>query len=283
MNEISRSIKIEPRDQHFHFEATRVDWHGGSLVRSIIYNALSVMFPVGEKFFMDSVKHYRKDIDDPILLEQIKGFLVQEAMHTREHVRYNTQLDEQGFSATECHNWLKKVNDKYSPRASSFGRLVLTAAQEHITAMLADQLTSNPQYLDGADEQYRKVWLWHSIEEAEHKGVAFDTMFSVAKTNSYARRTITMLVGVILFNLLFFKFFSTMMKDKGLHRSPKAWGEAAWYLFGKPGFFRRMFLPTLAYFRPGFHPWSHDNRQKAADTEKAVLGDSTVYASVAAA
>jgi predicted metal-dependent hydrolase len=29
----------------------------------------------------------------------------------------------------------------------------------------------------------------------------------------------------------------------------------------KPGFLRRIALPWLGYFRPGFHPWKTDNRQ----------------------
>jgi predicted metal-dependent hydrolase len=34
----------------------------------------------------------------------------------------------------------------------------------------------------------------------------------------------------------------------------------SWYLLGKPGILRRSFLPWLAYFMPGFHPWNHDDR-----------------------
>src|SRR3546814_17735674 len=33
-----------------------------------------------------------------------------------------------------------------------------------------------------------------------------------------------------------------------------------WYLLGKPGVLRKSFLPWLAYFMPGFHPWNHDDR-----------------------
>jgi predicted metal-dependent hydrolase len=37
----------------------------------------------------------------------------------------------------------------------------------------------------------------------------------------------------------------------------------AWYLFGTPGLFRRVALPTLAYFLPGFHPSGRDGRKRA--------------------
>ena len=117
MNALSRSIELEPRNEHFHFEtAERRDWHSGDPAKTIFFNALSVTFPEGEKFFMDSVKAYRDQIEDPVLRDQIKGFLIQEAMHTREHVGYNKELDAQGFSATKLHlesrkiiNWTRRV------------------------------------------------------------------------------------------------------------------------------------------------------------------------------
>src|SRR3546814_15612183 len=37
-------------------------WHGGDAGRTAFYNALSSTFPVGEKFFMAAVRHYRDEI-----------------------------------------------------------------------------------------------------------------------------------------------------------------------------------------------------------------------------
>ncbi|MEO1041041.1 MAG: metal-dependent hydrolase [Pseudomonadota bacterium] len=280
MNALSRSIELEPRNEHFHFEAAgRRDWHSGDPVKTIFFNALSVTFPEGEKFFMDSVKAYRDQIEDPVLRDQIKGFLMQEAMHTREHVGYNKELDAQGFSATKLHLESRKLIQWTRRVFGPFRQLSVTCALEHFTAMLADQLMSDPAYLDGADEVYRKVWLWHSVEEAEHKGVAFDTLRAVATKNSYFLRCRSMIAVTLLFNYIIFRFAYVMLKDVGLSRSPKAWGNLAWFLLGKPGLYRRIFLPWLAYFKPGFHPWEHDNRRKLAETEEALLGRPSVYAS----
>lgn len=284
MNLLSRSIELEPRNEHFHFETVdRRDWHGGDPVKTIFFNALSVTFPEGEKFFMESVKAYRDKIEDPVLRQQIKGFVTQEAMHTREHVRYNKELDAQGYSATDLHLEVRGVLAWTRRVLGPYRRLNATCALEHFTAMLADQLMSDPAYLEGADEVYRKVWLWHSVEEAEHKGVAFDTLKAAATKNTYFIRCRTMIAVSILFNYFLLRHISVMMKDVGLSRSPKAWGQLAWFLLGKPGLFRRIFLPWLAYFKPGFHPWEHDNRRQLAETEKAVLGAPPVSANAFAA
>ena len=40
--------------------------------------------------------------------------------------------------------------------------------------------------------------------------------------------------------------------------------KARWGLFNylavTPGIIRRLALPWLSYFKPGFHPWDHDDR-----------------------
>lgn len=83
----------------------------------------------------------------------------------------------------------------------------------------------------------------------------------------------------VLFNYFLLRHTYIMMKDVGLARSSAAWGRLGWLLLGKPGLFRRMFLPWLAYFKPGLHPWEHDNRRKIAETEEALLDRPSAHAS----
>src|SRR3546814_14230638 len=60
-----------------------------TLFRSF-YNALSSTFPVGEKFFMSAVRHYRDEALEA-LRDQIDDFIFQESTHSREHVFFNRQ------------------------------------------------------------------------------------------------------------------------------------------------------------------------------------------------
>jgi 8-oxo-dGTP diphosphatase len=43
-----------------------------------------------------------------------------------------------------------------------------------------------------------------------------------------------------------------------------------WYLLGTPGVLRQVALPWASYFRPGFHPWDHDDRALIAAHEAAM-------------
>ena len=81
------------RDLRFVLSPERAcDWHQEGSHVTHFFNALSLLFPAGERFFMDSVRNYRDRIDDPVLKKQVLGFIGQEAMHTREHIEYNDLL-----------------------------------------------------------------------------------------------------------------------------------------------------------------------------------------------
>ncbi|MCA3859791.1 MAG: metal-dependent hydrolase, partial [Burkholderia sp.] len=78
------------RDIRFALPPERArDWHVQGVPVTHFMNALSLLFPAGERFFMDSVRNYRDQIEDPELKKQVIGFIGQEAMHTREHIEYN--------------------------------------------------------------------------------------------------------------------------------------------------------------------------------------------------
>ena len=94
-------LTITPRDRKF--DRGQLDarlWHGGSVEATAIYNALSTTFPVGEAFFVESVRAFREGAP-PKLAEEIKGFTTQEAIHSREHAAFNRRAADSGYDLTE--------------------------------------------------------------------------------------------------------------------------------------------------------------------------------------
>ena len=65
------------------------DWLDNDPFKTAFFNALSMTFPAGERFFIDSVRHFRDKVKDPKLKQEISRFIGQEAMHSREHKKYN--------------------------------------------------------------------------------------------------------------------------------------------------------------------------------------------------
>jgi len=100
-------LTITPRDRRFGRDsATPRLWHGGRVEATAIYNALSSTFPVGEAYFVESVRAVRHGAP-PKLAEEIKAFTTQEAIHSREHDAFNKAAADAGYDLTPLEDRLQ--------------------------------------------------------------------------------------------------------------------------------------------------------------------------------
>ena len=270
-------LVITPRDRRFG-RGVRMGrwWLNDDPIATAFYNALSVTFPKGEGYFVDSVRKFREGTP-PRLTAEINAFIKQEVMHTREHVAFNRHVADQGYDVglldRDVDAALALTRDR-PPIAS----LAATTALEHFTAMLAHQLIADPRHLRGGEEQAKALWLWHAAEEIEHKGVAYDTwLHATTGWSRFARwriKSLVMLVTTWRFSGGRTRGMLELLRQDGL-TGPKVWARLFWYAFGNPGMARKVAGVWAAYFLPGFHPWKHDDRALIGlaenDYEAAVL------------
>jgi uncharacterized protein len=242
------------------------------LILSHLAASLSAVFPDGEDFFVRSVRHYRNEIDDPELKRDVAGFIGQEAMHGREHRAFNDRLDELGYPTKRFERltkWGLTTREKIAPPINN---LAVTAALEHFTATLAELLLTNEEVRDlFGDEAVRDLFVWHALEESEHKAVAFDVYRAVGGSERMRRWTM---------NFIFVGFFGGMtlqIIDSLLHdRSTRKKGRLreSWRRFKRSPLADREILRTLrSYNRPGFHPDDHDNSELVAEWRERLFGD----------
>lgn len=259
------NAQIQPirRNLHFNLPKDRIsDWHPGGLHVSHFFNTLSIFFPDGERFFIDSVRLYRDKIQDPELQEAVRGFIGQEAMHGREHEEYNDALTQRGLPADVYGKRVLKLLrflQRYTPKAS---QLSATIALEHLTAILANNLLRDPRVLGDAEPHFHAVWRWHALEETEHKAVAFDVYQAALGKGplAYLQRCFGLLAATLIFWSLVIPFHIGLLRREGQLWNFAGWGRVFKFLWITPGALRRPLLDWLDYFRPGFHPWDHDNR-----------------------
>lgn len=250
------------------------DWHGGRTAVSIFFDNLSIFFPPGERFFIASVKAHKHQVHDEELLKQVRAFCGQEGMHTREHIRYNQMLRDRGYPVDDMEKRVENLLRMVSRRSPTRRQLAVTCALEHFTALMADALLKDPRVLEDADPRMASLWKWHAAEENEHKSVAYD-VYRAAGGN-YPERAAVMIGTTVVFWKKVLEHQIRMMRARGVHRSPRAWASALWFLFGDPGGLRKVFRPYFHYFRPGFHPWDIDNRD-LLEQWKQELETSDVY------
>ncbi len=262
---MSRSIPV--RNLKFALsENTPRYWYDKSAAKTHFMNALSTTFPFGEAFFVRSVQHFRDRIEDPELLERIRGFSGQEAVHSREHGQHVALLVSQGYDYIEKVNARADRQLRFMNRWFPYWALAETAALEHLTAIMAHQALADPNYWAGPmHEDMASLWQWHAMEEAEHKSVAFD-VFQQVSGNWLLRSAalISASIGLGLDNLLRWAYF--MHRDKRLG-DIRAWAETWHFVMAPGGMYRRLLPDYVRWFRRDFHPDQRDDRELIADCQ----------------
>jgi uncharacterized protein len=280
----ARYPEIPRRKLDFEFDPGRLplDFYAGDPALSLVMTALSIVFPEGERFFVDSVMHYRDRAFCPDLSAAIKGFAAQEGMHSRAHAAFNAMARSQGLAVAEdLERRVRKLLRFRRKTAPAAARLAVTCALEHFTAILAEQLLTDEAHRDALDPQIRDLWVWHALEESEHKAVAFDVFQEVS--GSYALRVRVMII-VTLFFIGFISYSHVRLLDaRGLLNARNV-ARTLDYLWLRPGLFRRLVPQYLAYFQPGFHPNDRDVTALLADWRERLFGrEGTLRAALDAA
>ena len=255
-------LSITPRDRRFGREAAcpRL-WHGGRVEATAIYNALSSTFPIGEAYFVESVRAFRQGTP-PKLAEEIKAFTTQEAIHSREHDAFNKRAERAGYDLSKLE---ARVQERLSITRSRppIVNVAATMALEHFTAILAHELLKDPRHLEGAETEAANLWRWHSVEEIEHKGVAYDTwLWATRDWPRYKRwRVKAKVMLLVTRNFVVDRTAGSLelMRQDGV-TGVQAWSRLLWYLWVRPGMFRKIAGAWLKFFLPGFHPWNEDDR-----------------------
>ena len=249
---------IQPRKMDFSFDpAMPRYWFDNDQFKTILLTALSCTFPEGERFFVRSVRHYQKQLRDPLLREQVKGFIGQEAHHGNEHDAFNHFMESKGVPTGKVDEFVNRGMRFMAKHLSPQRQLAKTCALEHFTAMLAELMLEHPDFLKGMDERMLPLWLWHAVEESEHKAVAFDVYQE--QVGNYWVRTSEMAFTTLEF--ISFTIFHYHQLRKGMD-DPTDWrsvrGGVNW-LLGKPGWLRKLGKSYLAYYKRDFHPAKRDS------------------------
>jgi len=254
-------VPVLPRDREYDVaQALAVDWFGDHPFKTAWFNAMSITFPLGEKFFIDSVRHFADRIEDPTLQAHIRGFCGQEGFHRREHQRYNETLCRaRGYRLDVMEGRLENNIRRAYRFMSPPQRLAATAALEHITAIMAESaLSADSPMIDEAPDAMRALWQWHAAEELEHKSVAFDVYRAVGGTERMRKRAMRQATFFLLLDVLMGVVH--MLRKDGKLWHLRLWADGWKFLFFKGGILRRVWPAYKEYYRDGFHPWHRDTR-----------------------
>ncbi|SCC71782.1 metal-dependent hydrolase [Acinetobacter albensis] len=270
------------------FPVRRMDFEFGDVPRYWAANdaglthfmtTLSALFPEGEQFFVDSTRAVRKHpkLSDPDLQREISAFIGQEAMHSKEHLAFNSSAQSYGYDIRTMEQQTGKVirtgTKVLTTLLKPFGvtkemiDLTGTCALEHFTAVIAAELLQNKDVQAMFnDSTMHQLWMWHAVEENEHKAVVFDVYTAIYGhgLKAYTMRAIAMIIAMGLIFMTQSYFTAQLMKIDG----KLTWKDSKYmlkFMYARKGFMTRQIPELLDFFRPNFHPNDSDTDQLLAD------------------
>ncbi|MEG1709355.1 MAG: metal-dependent hydrolase [Acinetobacter sp.] len=270
------------------FPVRRMDFEFGEVPRYWAANdaglthfmtTLSALFPEGEQFFVDSTRAVRKHpkLSDPDLQREISAFIGQEAMHSKEHLAFNSSAQSYGYDIRTMEQQTGKVirtgTKILTTLLKPFGvtkemiDLTGTCALEHFTAVIAAELLQNKDVQAMFnDSTMHQLWMWHAVEENEHKAVVFDVYTAIYGhgLKAYTMRAIAMIIAMGLIFMTQSYFTAQLMKIDG----KLTWKDSKYmlkFMYARKGFMTRQIPELLDFFRPNFHPNDSDTDQLLAD------------------
>lgn len=245
-----KAIGITVRKPQFNPHAIRRHYFANSPIMSHLLTALSSTFPIGEQFFVHSVRNVRDQVKDEKLQAQIAAFIGQEAMHSKAHAEFNAAWRRDDYHLDRFQAWLERKNS-YVKGLHPKIQLAITCAFEHFTALLGGYILRHPEILASLDEDTIKLWVWHAIEEIEHRAVAFG-VYQHVYGDDKVRRMIMRSVTTGFASLTFYSATRLFWQDKK-KSLPKVTGNLLGiYLIGK--MFVQLLPEYLSYFKADFHP-----------------------------
>ncbi|MDO9291530.1 MAG: metal-dependent hydrolase [Hydrogenophaga sp.] len=236
-------------------------WNGGDPFKTRFFDAMSLTFPIGERYFISTVRAYRDQVQDPHLLQEVKDFMRQEGQHGMVHTQFNKLVEGQGVNVPWFERFLSKKFElqlKYWPKSFN---LAYTAAAEHLTAMMCSTFMEREAVMGTFDPRIRAMYTWHMIEEVEHKAVAYDVLTKVARAN-YFTRVLAMIYFSIEYPIGTALTMNRMFKADGFGFFKRAgmWLRGMWWFYKPGGVFAPALGYYLSYYKPGFHPWQHQEQ-----------------------
>lgn len=250
------NFKFDPKELDHKFYMQK-EW------ASAYFAALSIFLTYGEELVIETARYHRDFIKDPVLKQRITALIGQEALHSKLHNEYNDIMIPNNVPV-KLYRFLAELVFNYTflkfPQPL---KLSMMAGIEHFTAVLAEYMMKHEDHFYySQDEKARALWMWHMLEESEHKDIAYDVY--VVLSNNYLLRisglmiafvTLMLGVGAGALMLPFLRRPQNLVSLSFWKEARESWS----LLFGpKRGVFGSSMGQIFDYLRPDFHPNDHD-------------------------
>ena len=247
---------IEIRKIPFDFDQVEsAIWHPTMHEWSQMLNGASMTMPYLEPFLNRTMRAAVPHLEDEELVKDVDGFVRQEAQHYQNHRRFNEVLKSFGYVDLEDVEKTFEADYTKIEKRSLEWRLAYSAGFETMTMGVTDWLIGEREQLfQNADPTVTSFILWHMVEEAEHKSVAFDVYQAVC--GKYWMRVAGLVWGSFHVGFMSRRAYIAMLKRDGVW-SKLSHRLKVWRMVGR--FFAKAGVAMVRALSPSYHPDKYED------------------------
>ncbi|XID74135.1 metal-dependent hydrolase [Alkanindiges sp. WGS2144] len=267
---------IKVRRQSFDFASTPKYYFNNNPLLSYLLTALSLTFPNGERFFVHSVRNVRAQVKSEALQKDVSAFIGQEAMHSHAHEDFNHFIESLGIDIQPI---LQSEHEKIEYAKSKLDhkqQLAVTCALEHFTAIIAQYLLEHPDFHQQLDPSVAQLWMWHALEETEHKAVAFD-VYQEIFADQVIRKRIMRIITTTFLSRISYLTFKLLLNDPV---GRKQWRQHIAGFKQLKDLFTSLLPVYLDYYQDNFHPNQHDSTRLTTLWRQRLFGENQVSSTI---
>ena len=263
---VSRKLDVDPLE---YLQAHPL-WNTKGVVVMHFINAFQSLFPEGERLFIEAVRDCMEKnpsvvTEDPVFQDDVNHFIEQEGRHSVVHDKWTKALAVVGYRQMDAYTMqLHRFRTWARTHLDKMARLSITIGAEQYTASMTKLFAHDqPDLVFDSAPLFQKIFLYHTMEELEHKSVCYDLYQTYH--GGYLRRMLGM--GFITYYI----WMNVLRRHRYLLRRDQKWDrkhrhEFWMFYLGSKGIMRALMPRLLEYARPSFHPWQSDERPLFEET-----------------
>lgn len=141
---------------------------------SFMHVGISALLPHLEPYLIRSMRSAKPHVRDEKLLADLEAFSGQEGQHYRQHLRFNEAMRLERFAGLrEAQEDIEADYRRFTRTKSLRFNLAYAEGFEAFTTALS-RFSFETGLLDRLPPNVRDLFVWHLVEELEHRTVAFD-------------------------------------------------------------------------------------------------------------
>lgn len=167
--------RLQVRKVPFAFgDDTPFQWNPANPLFGIAMNSLSFVAPPFERYIVAGLRMAMPRIQDPAILAEADAFLRQEAQHARVHRLHVAALTRQYPGLAEVTAEIeRRFDDLLATRPVEFHLAYTADIEATFTPMFNVWLRHRSSLFDNGDPRVAPLFLWHLVEEIEHRSSAY--------------------------------------------------------------------------------------------------------------